>query len=88
MLLVRHWGKRKIVVVTRVYADVANKFAASAWGKKLARQAAKAKQTDFDRFKAAIVKAKKARAVRKVRRALRADKKAEQLACLHWSWRL
>lgn len=42
------------------------KFAASAWGKKLARQSAKAATSDFDRFKAAVTKAKKARAVRKV----------------------
>ena len=32
------------------------KFAASSWGKKLARQAAKAKQNDFDRFKATLAK--------------------------------
>jgi hypothetical protein len=43
-----------------------NKFAATSWGKKLAKQASKAAMTDFDRFKAAVAKAKKARAVRKV----------------------
>lgn len=42
------------------------KFAASSWGKKLAGQKAKAAMTDFDRYKAAVAKAKKARAVRKV----------------------
>ncbi len=47
-------------------ADVAGKFASSAWGQKLAKQAAKSATTDFDRFKAAVAKAKKARAVRKV----------------------
>ena len=40
-------------------ADVAGKFAASNWGKKLARQDAKKKATDFDRYKA--MKAKVAR---------------------------
>ncbi|KAG2450843.1 hypothetical protein HYH02_004677 [Chlamydomonas schloesseri] len=47
-------------------ADVVAKFAASSWGQKLAKQAAKAATTDFDRYKAAVAKAKKARAVRKV----------------------
>lgn len=35
-------------------ADVAGKFAASSWGKKLASRAAKAKLNDFDRFKAVV----------------------------------
>ncbi len=50
----------------RLATDVVAKFAASSWGKKLAGQKAKAAMTDFDRYKAAVVKAKKARAVRKV----------------------
>jgi hypothetical protein len=45
---------------------VVAKFAASAWGKKLARQTAKASTNDFDRFKSTIAKVKKARVVRKV----------------------
>jgi large subunit ribosomal protein L14e len=49
-----------------LHAGVAAKFAASAWGQKLAKQSAKAGQNDFDRFKAAVAKSKKARAVRKV----------------------
>ena len=32
------------------------KFKASSWGKKLARQSAKAAQNDFDRFKATLAK--------------------------------
>lgn len=48
------------------FADVIAKFKASSWGKKLAKQAAKASQNDFDRFKATVAKVKKARAVRKV----------------------
>jgi large subunit ribosomal protein L14e len=39
--------------------DIEGKWAASSWGKKLARQDAKKKASDFDRFKAA--KAKTAR---------------------------
>jgi large subunit ribosomal protein L14e len=42
------------------------KFQASSWGKKLAKQNALAASNDFDRFKAAATKMKKARAVRKV----------------------
>ncbi len=52
-------------------ADVVGKFKASSWGQKLAKQAAKAATTDFDRYKAAVAKAKKARAVRKVFNALK-----------------
>lgn len=47
-------------------ADTMAKFAASSWGKKLAKQDAKASMNDFDRFKATAAKVKKARAVRKV----------------------
>lgn len=36
--------------------DVASKFKASAWGKKLEKQTAKAAQNDFDRFKATLAK--------------------------------
>jgi hypothetical protein len=46
-------------------ADAFGKFAASAWGKKLARQAAKAATSDFDRYKAGVQKAKRSRAIRK-----------------------
>ena len=41
-----------------------NKFAASSWGKKLARQAAKKVATDFDRFKAAKAKSKRSAAIK------------------------
>jgi len=44
--------------------DVKAKFAATSWGKKLSARSAKANQTDFDRYKAAVAKAKKSRAVR------------------------
>jgi large subunit ribosomal protein L14e len=44
---------------------VAGKFAASAWGKKLAARQAKANQSDFERYQAAVAKAKRSRAVRK-----------------------
>jgi large subunit ribosomal protein L14e len=44
-------------------ADVAGKFAASSWGKKLARQAAKKVATDFDRYKAAKAKVARSAAI-------------------------
>lgn len=47
-------------------AGTFDKFKASSWGKKLARQQAKAAMNDFDRFKATATKVKKARVVRKV----------------------
>eukprot|EP00878_Enallax_costatus_P046045 GHUV01055632.1.p1 GENE.GHUV01055632.1~~GHUV01055632.1.p1 ORF type:complete len:165 (-),score=37.47 GHUV01055632.1:282-776(-) len=46
-------------------ADVAGKFASSAWGKKLAARSSKAAMTDFDRYKAAIEKSRRNRAIRK-----------------------
>ena len=45
-------------------ADVFAKFAASAWGQKLAKRAAKAGQTDFDRYKAMVQKVKRSSQVR------------------------
>ncbi|GBF94679.1 60S ribosomal protein L14 [Raphidocelis subcapitata] len=45
-------------------ADISAKFASTAWGKKLASRAAKAAMTDFDRYKAAVVKSKKGRLIR------------------------
>ena len=48
-------------------ADVFNKFAASAWGQKLAKRAAKADQTDFDRYKAMVQKIKRSAQVRRWR---------------------
>ena len=45
-------------------ADVHAKFAASSWGKKLARQAAKKVATDFDRYMAAKAKVAKAAAIK------------------------
>jgi large subunit ribosomal protein L14e len=43
---------------------VSAKFAATAWGKKLAARSAKAAMTDFDRYKAAVAKSKKGRLIR------------------------
>jgi len=45
-------------------ADIAGKFAASAWGKKLAARSAKANMTDLDRYKAMVAKCKRSRLVR------------------------
>ena len=44
-------------------ADVHAKFAASSWGKKLARQSAKKKATDFDRYTAAKAKVARSAAI-------------------------
>mmetsp|Transcript_19260 Transcript_19260/g.33234 ORF Transcript_19260/g.33234 Transcript_19260/m.33234 type:complete len:144 (+) Transcript_19260:38-469(+) len=59
-------ASKKVVTAKFAEADVLAKFASSAWGKKLAKQSSKAAMTDFDRFKAAVTKSKKARTVRKV----------------------
>ena len=40
------------------------KFAASSWGKKLARQAAKKTASDFDRYKAAKAKTARSAAIK------------------------
>eukprot|EP00793_Prasinoderma_coloniale_P003868 PRCOL_00003245-RA len=45
-------------------ADVEGTFAASNWGKKIAKKAAKMKMTDFDRYKAMVAKVKRNKAVR------------------------
>lgn len=44
-------------------ADVVAKFNDSAWGKKLAKRAAKASMTDFDRYKATVAKVTRAKKV-------------------------
>ena len=46
-------------------ADVAGKWAASAWGKKLARREARANLTDFERFKVALARTKRSALVKK-----------------------
>jgi large subunit ribosomal protein L14e len=53
-----------VVASTWVLADVLAKFAATSWGKKLAARSAKAAMSDFDRYKAAVEKSKKSRAIR------------------------
>lgn len=45
-------------------AEVEKKFAASAWGQKLAKRQAKAAQNDFDRYKAMVQKVKRSAQVR------------------------
>lgn len=46
------------------HTDIAGKFAASAWGKKLAARQSKANMTDLDRYKAMVAKCKRSRLVR------------------------
>ncbi|GFH27352.1 ribosomal_L14e domain-containing protein [Haematococcus lacustris] len=57
---------KKVVIAKFAESDVIAKFGKSSWGQKLSKHASKAAMNDFDRFKAAVAKAKKARAVRKV----------------------
>ena len=45
-------------------ADVDGKFSKSAWGRKLASRRQKSQLTDFERYKAAVTKSKKSKAVR------------------------
>ncbi|GAB4822502.1 hypothetical protein N2152v2_009548 [Parachlorella kessleri] len=58
-------AKKSVLKKALEEADVFNKFAASAWGQKLAKRAAKADQTDFDRYKAMVQKIKRSAQVRK-----------------------
>lgn len=44
-------------------ADVDGVFAASSWGKKLARKEKRAKLNDFDRFKVMVARMKKSKAI-------------------------
>ena len=46
-----------------VPADAFAKWEKSSWGQKLARRKAKAKTTDFERFKAAVKKTQRGRAI-------------------------
>ena len=66
-------AKKPVLKKALEEADVFAKFAASGWGQKLARRAARAAATDLDRFKAAS--AKMARSA-KVRTAVNKLKKA------------
>lgn len=56
-------------------ADIEAKFAKSAWGQKLAKRAAKAATTDFDRYKAAVQKMKRSAQVRRAFNALKKSAK-------------
>lgn len=58
-------AKKSVLKAKLAESDVFAKFAASSWGKKLAARTAKANMTDFDRYKAMVVKCKRARAIRK-----------------------
>lgn len=45
--------------------EVESKWAASAWGKKIARQNARASLTDFERFKVALARTKRSALIKK-----------------------
>lgn len=49
-------ARQKTLAAAWKEADTKAKFEGSAWGKKLASKAAKAKQTDFQRFQARLTK--------------------------------
>jgi large subunit ribosomal protein L14e len=57
---------QNLSLAQRYTGAVLHRDKASSWGKKLAKQTAKASINVFDRFKATMAKMKKARAVRKV----------------------
>eukprot|EP00798_Chlamydomonas_sp_ICE-L_P017610 gene17610-23943_t len=59
-------AKKSVLVAKVTEADIVAKFAASSWGKKLAKRQTSAASTDFDRYKAVALKMKKSRAVRAV----------------------
>jgi large subunit ribosomal protein L14e len=59
-------ASKKVLRAKLTESGALAKFQASSWGKKLAKQTAKASMNDFDRFKATMAKMMKARAVRKV----------------------
>jgi len=46
-------------------ADVEGKWAASAWGKKIARQQARKNLTDFDRYKVMVARVKRSALIKK-----------------------
>jgi large subunit ribosomal protein L14e len=46
-------------------SDVFNKFAASGWGKKIAKREARAAQNDLDRYKSTVAKIKRSAVVRR-----------------------
>ncbi|MEW5300079.1 MAG: hypothetical protein WDW38_002915 [Sanguina aurantia] len=58
--------RKKVLTAQVAEADIFAKFAASAWGQKLAKRVVNAASTDFDRFKSAVAKTKRSRLVRKV----------------------
>jgi hypothetical protein len=47
------------------FAGIEESFAATSWGKKLAKRQEKANMTDFDRFKAMCAKTARSKLVRK-----------------------
>lgn len=49
-------ARQSTLVAAWKEADIQAKWAASAWGKKLAARAAKKNMTDFDRFEAKVAK--------------------------------
>ena len=46
-------------------ADVEGQWAASAWGKKIAKQAARKNLTDFDRYKVMVARVKRSALIKK-----------------------
>lgn len=46
-------------------ADVEGKWAASAWGKKIAKQAARKNLNDFDRYKVMVARVKRSALIKK-----------------------
>jgi large subunit ribosomal protein L14e len=58
-------AKKSVLKKAVEESDVFNKFAASGWGKKIAKREAKAAQTDLDRYKSTVAKIKRSAVVRR-----------------------
>ncbi len=58
-------AKKSVLKKAIEEADVFNKFAASSWGKKIAKRDAKAAQNDLDRYKSTVAKIKRSAVVRR-----------------------
>jgi len=54
--------------------DVVNKFAATSWGKKAARDAKRANLNDFQRFQVMVLRQKRSRAIAKELKAIKTSK--------------
>ncbi|KAK9820141.1 hypothetical protein WJX72_006581 [[Myrmecia] bisecta] len=60
---IQRMAKKKELTAALKTNDVFTKFQQTAWGKKLAARVSKSQTTDFERYKAAVAKSKRSKAV-------------------------